>query len=247
MKTISKNTMLWTLFLSILLIGLGEAKAHQPDPNRCRTKCKIKCKVKMVERCYARQWWFGSVCSTYPKRVCFKRCKTKCIKPVEVCKNVQHMQRRCGYEPVPEKVCEQKTMMRRSCRVATRPKRECELYTIHRKRCKTKVVDKNKCALETVMQTKCRKVQVFETRCRRIPIRKRKCKVDIYGEMHRYIPVIAKRNGFTKISEKEALLMVNLQRECFFDPRNPRGTLFRAGSPTKTNTPLYYFSLRDTL
>lgn len=26
--------------------------------------------------------------------------------------------------------------------------------------------------------------------------------LDIYGEMHRYIPVIAKRNGFTKISEK---------------------------------------------
>ena len=26
--------------------------------------------------------------------------------------------------------------------------------------------------------------------------------LDIYGEMHRYIPVIAKRNGFTKITEK---------------------------------------------
>lgn len=26
--------------------------------------------------------------------------------------------------------------------------------------------------------------------------------LDIYGEMHRYIPVIAKRNGFTKIAEK---------------------------------------------
>ena len=27
--------------------------------------------------------------------------------------------------------------------------------------------------------------------------------LDIYGEMHRYIPVIAKRNGFSKIAEKE--------------------------------------------
>ena len=45
---------------------------------------------------------------------------------------------------------------------------------------------------------------------------------------------------FTKIYEKEALLMVNLQRERFFDPRNPRGTLFRTGSPYGTNTPVYY-------
>ena len=40
--------------------------------------------------------------------------------------------------------------------------------------------------------------------------------------------------------KNDALLMVNLQRECFFDTRNPRGTLFRAGSPMGSNTPVYY-------
>ena len=36
--------------------------------------------------------------------------------------------------------------------------------------------------------------------------------------------------------------MRNLQRERFFDPRNPRGTLFRAGSLIGSNTPLYYLA-----
>ena len=45
---------------------------------------------------------------------------------------------------------------------------------------------------------------------------------------------------YVKNCKNDALLMVNLQRECFFDPRNPRGTLFRAGSLFATNTPLYY-------
>ena len=40
----------------------------------------------------------------------------------------------------------------------------------------------------------------------------------------------------------EVLLMVNLQQECFFNTRNPRGTLFRAGSPLGTNMPVYYLA-----
>ena len=34
--------------------------------------------------------------------------------------------------------------------------------------------------------------------------------------------------------------MRNLQRERFFDPRNPRGTLFRAGRPIANITNTYY-------
>ena len=45
---------------------------------------------------------------------------------------------------------------------------------------------------------------------------------------------------YMKNCKSEALLMRNLQRERFFDPRNPRGTLFRAGRAIATNTPLYY-------
>ena len=44
---------------------------------------------------------------------------------------------------------------------------------------------------------------------------------------------------YMKNCKNETLLMVNLQRECFFDMRNPRGTLFRAGRPMGTNTPVY--------
>ena len=45
---------------------------------------------------------------------------------------------------------------------------------------------------------------------------------------------------YVKNCKNDALLMVNLQPECFFDTRNPHGTLFRAGSPMGTNTPVYY-------
>ena len=36
---------------------------------------------------------------------------------------------------------------------------------------------------------------------------------------------------YMKNCKNDALLVKNLQRECFFDTRNPRGTLFRAGAP----------------
>ena len=45
---------------------------------------------------------------------------------------------------------------------------------------------------------------------------------------------------YMKKCKIEALLMRNLQRKRFFDPRNPRGTLFRAGSPIASNTHIYY-------
>ena len=46
---------------------------------------------------------------------------------------------------------------------------------------------------------------------------------------------------YMKNCKNDALLVKNLQRECFFNPRNPRGTLFRTGRPLGTKTPLYYF------
>ena len=47
---------------------------------------------------------------------------------------------------------------------------------------------------------------------------------------------------YMKNCKNDALLVKNLQRECFFDTRNPRGTLFRAGSLMGSNTPLYYLA-----
>ena len=46
---------------------------------------------------------------------------------------------------------------------------------------------------------------------------------------------------YMKNSKNETLLMVNLQRECFFDTRNPAEPYFRADVPIDTNMPLYYF------
>ena len=45
---------------------------------------------------------------------------------------------------------------------------------------------------------------------------------------------------YMKSCKNDALLVKNLQRECFFNPRNPRGTLFRTGSLLGSKTPLYY-------
>ena len=50
---------------------------------------------------------------------------------------------------------------------------------------------------------------------------------------------------YMKNCKNDALLVKNLQRECFFDPRNPRGTLFRTGRLLGTNTPLYYLAYEN--
>ena len=50
---------------------------------------------------------------------------------------------------------------------------------------------------------------------------------------------------YMKNCKNDALLVKNLQRECFFDPRNPRGTLFRTGSLLGSKTPLYYLAYEN--
>ena len=50
---------------------------------------------------------------------------------------------------------------------------------------------------------------------------------------------------YMKNCKNDALLVKNLQRECFFNPRNPRGTLFRTGRPLGSNTPLYYLAYEN--
>ena len=50
---------------------------------------------------------------------------------------------------------------------------------------------------------------------------------------------------YMKNCENDALLVKNLQRECFFNPRNPRGTLFRTGSLLGSKTPLYYLAYEN--
>ena len=46
---------------------------------------------------------------------------------------------------------------------------------------------------------------------------------------------------YMKNCKNDALLVKNLQRECFFDTRNPAEPFFGAGAPFETNMPLYYF------
>ena len=43
----------------------------------------------------------------------------------------------------------------------------------------------------------------------------------------------------------EALLMVNLQRESFFDPRNPADPYFRTGRQMRSNMPLYHLTYEN--
>ena len=52
---------------------------------------------------------------------------------------------------------------------------------------------------------------------------------------------------YVKNCKNETLLMVNLQRECFFDMRNPAEPYFRAGVPIVSNMPLYIFSIRTPI
>ena len=52
---------------------------------------------------------------------------------------------------------------------------------------------------------------------------------------------------YVKNCKTEALLLRILVRKCIFESRNPRGTLFRAGRPIGTTTPLYILSLWEPL